>query len=218
LRYIWSRVIINSNGLEVNTFCENMLYRKRRVTRYTQWLRMLTNRMNWATAWVKKHAILVVGILWQMLAGFPASMPCKPVNVGAIYIQPVFVWTKTDHEPIINSIWRQGTENEKRSWMAWDGSTREIILCKTTVTITWHAAESDRYDNTTESIVDEWVHRNDSNCLCEIIWMLRNAHWGVYQISATYARIQHNSTSNSTNHCSTSLLLTMSYTAEWHNV
>jgi len=25
----------NSNGLEVNTFCDNMLYRKRRVARYT---------------------------------------------------------------------------------------------------------------------------------------------------------------------------------------
>jgi len=33
LRHIWSRVIINSNGLEVNTFCENMLHRKRRVAR-----------------------------------------------------------------------------------------------------------------------------------------------------------------------------------------
>jgi len=28
-RYIWSRVTINSNGLEVNTFCENMLSRKK---------------------------------------------------------------------------------------------------------------------------------------------------------------------------------------------
>jgi len=38
LRYIWSKIIFNSSGLEVNTFGENMLNWKWRVTRYTQWL------------------------------------------------------------------------------------------------------------------------------------------------------------------------------------
>jgi len=44
LKYIWSGIIINSYGLEVNTFCENMFYRKKRVTRYTQWWGSLCRR------------------------------------------------------------------------------------------------------------------------------------------------------------------------------